>query len=619
MHFLLALKTYDEPDAILDIRQIAILARKHGHHVTLLTFEPNPPHGCHHALRTIVCRKTGFAPLDHQLFQRAFDQERATGTYDATLAMVPVKGADIYLPRRFMAPPSLLDLFRRPPNILWKICQSQPHAYFTYVTDNQRNNLKKKGCVPCARLLQIDPEFHEECLPHNAPQEQSQLRHSLSISEKHILVLQIADDWNRQGVDRSLAALAGLHPSLSAICRYVLISRQTSQRKLENLAEKQGFSPAHVTNLGLTRPLEQLLPIADILLHPAREEEAGTMLTDALTAGVPVVCTDNCGYSIFLHKTCCPVIPAPYHPAAIIDAISFAILHLVTFKKMIPKEFARLGMRERASQLLRALENYPKVSVRKLSEVDTREIVALHNKNLADKQTLKDERKRTASRVIYHDTHYLVKEFRHREWWHLNSCTKRTEHGTALLTRYTPQVCGKYHDSVSGSDYLIFHDCGNSNFFRTDYARRPDAPQLYAACGRLLAELHDANIHHHDTKPANFVINERCRNQCELDVCLVDCDNVTRCHHPISAQIRAHNLAQFIAGTGKVACFDPNLWRQLVNAFCDGYGANAQMSIGDLDQLWHRVWHIIDNHQHIEYTLPDIALEESTQLNDINK
>ena len=51
------------------------------------------------------------------------------------------------------------------------------------------------------------------------------------------------------------------------------------------------------------------------------------MLTDALTAGVPVVCTDNCGYSIFLHKTCCPVIPAPYHLAAITDAISFAIVH----------------------------------------------------------------------------------------------------------------------------------------------------------------------------------------------------------------------------------------------------------------------------------------------------
>ncbi|MBO4619839.1 MAG: glycosyltransferase family 4 protein [Victivallales bacterium] len=614
MHFLLALKTYDDADAVLDVCQLAILALKQGHHVTLLTFESAPPSGCPRAVKVITCPRAFFSPVRHWLFQRAFDQARSSGEYDASFAFVPVKGADIYLPRRFVAPPSLLDFFRRPPSLLWRTCHTQLFSSFTYVTKSQGLTLQEKGCVPQARLLQIDPEFHEECLQRPDQRSQHELRREFNFSEKHILVLQVADDWHRQGVDRSLAALGGLHPSIGAVCYYLLISRHSSQRKLESLAERQGFSPAHVINLGNSRPLSQMLAIADILLHPAREEEAGTMLIDALTAGIPVVCTDNCGYSIFLHRTCCPVIPAPYHLAAVTDALSFAMLHLGTFKKLIPAEFERLGLRRRAAQLLHALENHHKLLVGALPTTDVIEIVALHLKNLEDNQALKNEHKRTASRVTYQGVRYIVKEFRRRNWWRPESRSKRTEHGTALLARYTPQVCGKYHDNNSGSDYLVFHDCGDGNFFQADYAKRPDAPQLYSTCGRLLAELHDANIYHHDTKPANFVRNEFCQGECALDVCLVDCDNVTRSLLPISVQTRAHNLAQFIAGTGKVARLDRDLWRSLINAFFKGYGETALLPAGELDQLCNRTWQIVESQKHIEYTLPEDFLDEATQV-----
>ena len=108
--------------------------------------------------------------------------------------------------------------------------------------------------------------------------------------------------------------------------------------------------------------------------------------------------------------------------------------------------------------------------------------------------------------------------------------------------------------------------------------------------------------------------NQFCQNECALTVCLVDCDNVTRSTLPLSQQVRAHNLAQFIAGTGKLARLDQTQWRRLVRAFCEGYNAAAQLPMGDLDQLWQRAWHIADSHQHIEHTLPDIELDESTQV-----
>ena len=604
MHFLLALTTYDDEDAVLDARQFALFARRHNHHVTLLTFEQTTPPGSHHAIKLLACARSRIPWLDNFRFQLAFDQARATGEYDATLAFAPVEGADFYLLRRFAASPARLA----------RLCHTQLHAYFTYVTYPQQLFLQRQGCVPRTRLLRIDPEYHEEYLPHHDHRGQFQLRHALNLNEKHLLVLQVADDWHRQGVDRSLAALAALPAALQNRCRFLLLGRRPSQRRLENLAERQGFSPARVLSLGQTKPLSQLLTIADVLIHPAREEETGTMLLDAITAGVPVVCTDSCGYSGFLQRTSCPVIPAPHHLSAIADALGFTLRHLNPIKTMMPIEFEQLGLRNRSAQLLHALETHAPLAIQPLALSDVCEIAALHLRNLADGQALKNERKRAASRVTYQGVRYIVKEFKRREWWHLGSCATRTELGTALLERYTPQVCGKYRDPNSGSEYLVFHDCGDGNFFQADYAQRADAPQLYATCGRLLAELHDAGLHHHDAKPANFVKNQFCQNECALTVCLVDCDNVTRSTLPLSQQVRAHNLAQFIAGTGKLARLDQTQWRRLVRAFCEGYNAAAQLPMGDLDQLWQRAWHIVDSHQHIEHTLPDIDLDESTQI-----
>jgi UDP-glucose:(heptosyl)LPS alpha-1,3-glucosyltransferase len=52
---------------------------------------------------------------------------------------------------------------------------------------------------------------------------------------------------------------------------------------------------------------------ADLLLHPARTENTGTALVEAMAAGLPVVVTENCGYAFHVREAGAgKVVPMPF-------------------------------------------------------------------------------------------------------------------------------------------------------------------------------------------------------------------------------------------------------------------------------------------------------------------
>ncbi|MGB0776294.1 MAG: glycosyltransferase, partial [Akkermansiaceae bacterium] len=48
---------------------------------------------------------------------------------------------------------------------------------------------------------------------------------------------------------------------------------------------------------GARDDVDEWMLAADMLIHPARMEAAGMVLTEALVQGLPVLCTENCGYA----------------------------------------------------------------------------------------------------------------------------------------------------------------------------------------------------------------------------------------------------------------------------------------------------------------------------------
>lgn len=62
---------------------------------------------------------------------------------------------------------------------------------------------------------------------------------------------------------------------------------------------------------------------ADVFAHPARSELAGLVLIEAMTAGLPVLVTDVCGYAPHIAQADAGVVlPAPYSQAEMNHALA---------------------------------------------------------------------------------------------------------------------------------------------------------------------------------------------------------------------------------------------------------------------------------------------------------
>ncbi|MDZ7597169.1 MAG: glycosyltransferase [Desulfobacterales bacterium] len=139
-------------------------------------------------------------------------------------------------------------------------------------------------------------------LDRRAPANSAEIRHSvrseMSIGEKEWVVLQVGSSFKTKGVDRTLKAFAALGELLLAGSRLVVIGRDNS-RPFLRLARRLGIAHRVVILPGRD-DVPRFLLAADILIHPAYTENTGTVLLEAVAAGLPVLTTDVCGYADYI-------------------------------------------------------------------------------------------------------------------------------------------------------------------------------------------------------------------------------------------------------------------------------------------------------------------------------
>jgi len=132
------------------------------------------------------------------------------------------------------------------------------------------------------------------------------------------LLLHIGSGFKTKGVDRSIKALAALPGALRQRCRLFVIGEDNPKTFLR-LAKRLGIAE-RVSFLGGCDDIPRFLLGADLLLHPARFENTGTVLLEALVFGLPVLVTDVCGYADYIARARAGlVLQSPFIQRALVE------------------------------------------------------------------------------------------------------------------------------------------------------------------------------------------------------------------------------------------------------------------------------------------------------------
>ncbi len=138
----------------------------------------------------------------------------------------------------------------------------------------------------------IEPKYHR---PPNAATVRQEFRREHGMDAQTPVLLMIGSDYTRKGLSRSLRALAALPPHLGKNAQLFVLGRGRPGPFLR-LARRLGVA-RRLHLLGARDDTPRFLFGADLLLHPARYENSGTVILEAVVAGLPVIASGACGHA----------------------------------------------------------------------------------------------------------------------------------------------------------------------------------------------------------------------------------------------------------------------------------------------------------------------------------
>ena len=165
----------------------------------------------------------------------------------------------------------------------------------------QKELFKHYYQTPEARMHLLPPGIaRDRCRPENADDIRTAFRHELGLEENDRLILMVGSGFRTKGLDRAIQALAALSQEQKSRTRFFVIGQDKPQA-FEKLANKLGVQD-QLTFFSGRDDVPRFLLGADVLIHPAYNENTGTVLLEALVAGLPVLVTDVCGYATYIEK-----------------------------------------------------------------------------------------------------------------------------------------------------------------------------------------------------------------------------------------------------------------------------------------------------------------------------
>jgi UDP-glucose:(heptosyl)LPS alpha-1,3-glucosyltransferase len=179
--------------------------------------------------------------------------------------------------------------------------------------------------TPAKRLHLLPPGItRDRCAGPDAAALRASLRAEFGIADDQFLLLSVGSGFRMKGLDRSLRAVAALPPAMRARCRLIAIG-QDKPAPFLRLARRLRLGTT-LTILPGRDDIPRFLQGADLLLHPAYYENTGSILVEAIVAGLPVLASGACGYAEHVTASGCGlVLPEPFRQGDLDAALQAAL------------------------------------------------------------------------------------------------------------------------------------------------------------------------------------------------------------------------------------------------------------------------------------------------------
>ena len=193
------------------------------------------------------------------------------------------------------------------------------------IAESQIKDFKKHYETEDDRFVLLPPGIAPDRKYSNQlPGTRERFRSENKISPDQLLLLQVGSDFKRKGVDRTLKAIATL-PKVIKDRVVLMVVGQDKPAEFIELARRLGIE-RNVRFFSGRDDVPEMMAAADVFLHPAYTENTGTVILEAVVAGLPVIVTEICGYAPYIAKAACGnVISGPY----LQDALNKALLDLL--------------------------------------------------------------------------------------------------------------------------------------------------------------------------------------------------------------------------------------------------------------------------------------------------
>jgi len=180
--------------------------------------------------------------------------------------------------------------------------------------------------TPAERMTLLPPGIApDRRAPANAADIRAGLRQEFGLADSDLLLLQIGSGFKTKGLDRSLAALAALPAGLRARTQLIAIGEDKPGAFIAQARRLDLSAQVHI--LKGRSDIPRFLLGADLLIHPARHENTGTVLLEALVAGLPLLTTDVCGYAHYIDEAQAGVVlPGPFSQDRLNTALADLLL-----------------------------------------------------------------------------------------------------------------------------------------------------------------------------------------------------------------------------------------------------------------------------------------------------